>query len=92
MITMAKKEIAQIGMLIRPNGTRLPIIGLFSAVTPQRGRDFLMEVAGVYAVIETTIGAAIARQYSLENATPALLAVWRGVEARMKGQTNDAPN
>ncbi|MBU2793745.1 hypothetical protein [Acidithiobacillus thiooxidans] len=78
MISTAK-DASRLGMLIRPNGTRLlPITGLQS--------EGKISVTGVYVEFETTIGAAIAFGYSLEDATPALSEAWDNAAARRQAQ------
>lgn len=69
MIATAKKDASRLGTLIRPNGTRLPITGLQS--------DGVISVIGVYVEFETTIRAAIAFGYALEDAMSALSEAWR---------------
>jgi hypothetical protein len=69
MIATAKKDASRLGTLIRLNGTRLPIAGLQS--------DGVISVIGVYVEFETTIGAAIAFGYALEDAMSALSEAWR---------------
>ena len=64
MTETAKKDVVLFGTLVRPNGTRLPVTGLFP--------DGKISVMGVYVEFETTIGAAITSGYSLEDASPAL--------------------
>ena len=78
MISTAK-DASRLGTLIRPNGTRLPITGLQS--------EGKISVTGVYVEFETTIGAAIAFGYSLEDATPALSSeAWDNAAARRQAQ------
>ncbi|MHB1678802.1 MAG: hypothetical protein ACYCSS_14950 [Sulfuriferula sp.] len=78
MTATANKNASCLGTLIRPNGTRLPITGLLP--------DGKISVLGVYVEFETTIGAAIASGYSLENASPALSEAWDASAARRKAQ------
>lgn len=77
MIPTAKNA-SRLGMLIRPNSTRLPITGL-----QFEGK---ISVTGVYVEFETTIGAAITFGYSLEDATPALSEAWDNAAARRQAQ------
>ncbi|EGQ61085.1 hypothetical protein GGI1_04417 [Acidithiobacillus sp. GGI-221] len=68
------KSVSCIGTIVRPNGTRLPVIRLLPA-----GK---ISVMGIYVEFETTIGAAITSGYSLEDASPALSEAWDNAAAR----------
>ncbi|MBE7566359.1 hypothetical protein [Acidithiobacillus sp. HP-11] len=77
MISTAK-DASRLGTLIQPNGTRPPITGVQS--------EGKISVTGIYMEFETTIGAAIAFGYSLEDATPALSEAWDNAAARRQAQ------
>ena len=58
-----------LGMLIRPTGSRLPIL--------QMGTDDTIEVQGAYVTFETSISAALRSSgYRLEDATLELQDIW----------------
>ena len=57
-----------LGMLIRPTGSRLPIL--------QMGADGTIEVQGAYVTFETSIRAALRSGYRLEDATLELQDIW----------------
>ncbi|MGC9217311.1 hypothetical protein [Acidithiobacillus sp.] len=57
-----------LGILIRPTGSRLPILRM--------GVDGTIEVQGAYVTFETTIRAAIRSGYRLEDATLELQDFW----------------
>lgn len=77
MISTAK-DASRLGTHIQPNGTRPPITGVQS--------EGKISVTGIYMEFETTIGAAIAFGYSLEDATPALSEAWDNAAARRQAQ------
>jgi len=58
----------QIGILIRPNGTELPILHLYA--------DGTILVQGTYVQFETTIRTAIRSGYGLAMATADLQEAW----------------
>ena len=74
MIAAAKENAVCLGTLIRPNGTRLSVIGILP--------DGKISVRGAYVEFETTIGAAVTSGYSLEDASPALSEAWDNAVAR----------
>jgi hypothetical protein len=84
MIATAKKDASRLGTLIRLNGTRLPITGL--------QLNWEISVRGVYVDFETTIRAAIAFGYALEDAIPALIDAWDNATAWTRRWMIDAPN
>lgn len=57
-----------IGVLVRPNGERLPVLQI-------KNRE-IVEVQGTYVIFETHLRAAIRGKYRLEEATPELQALW----------------
>lgn len=57
-----------LGMLIRPTGSRLPIL--------QMRTDGTIEAQGAYVTFETSIGAALRSGYRLEDATLELQDIW----------------
>lgn len=63
-----------LGVLIRPNGTRLPIMRM--------GVDGTIEVQGAYVTFETTIQAAIKSGYELADATIDLREAWETARER----------
>lgn len=66
-----------IGKIVRPDGTRLPVRSLLT--------DGKILVVGTYLEFETTIGAAIAYGYTLEDASPELSEAWdKAVAKRQK--------
>ncbi len=65
-----------LGILIRSNGSRLPIMRM--------GVDGTIEVQGTYVTFETTIQAAIRSGcYELADATTDLREVWETARARI---------
>lgn len=77
MIQIAK-DASRLGILIRPNGTRLPITGLQS--------EGATSVTGIYLGFETAIGAIIAFGYSPEDSTPTPSEVWENAAGRYQAQ------
>lgn len=77
MIQIAK-DASRLGMLIPPNGTRLPITGLQSEGTTS--------VTGIYLGFETATGATIAFGYSPEDSTPTPSEVWENAAVRYQAQ------
>ena len=67
-----------LGMLIRPTGSRLPIL--------QMGTDGTIEVQGTYVTFETGIGAALRSGYRLEDATLELRKAWEMARERLNQQ------
>lgn len=79
----AKKGTPHLGTLIRPNGTRLPVTGILP--------DAKISVMGVYVEFETTLGAAIASGYSLEDASPVLSEAWDKAAASRQALLSGQP-
>ncbi len=64
-----------LGILIRLNGTRLPIMRM--------GVDGSIEVQGAYVTFETTIQTAIRSGYELADATTDLQEAWETARERI---------
>jgi hypothetical protein len=67
-----------LGILIRPNGTRLPIMRM--------GVDGTIEVQGAYVTFETSIQAAIKSGYELAAAAMDLREAWETARERLNQQ------
>lgn len=67
-----------LGILIRPTGSRLPIL--------QMRADGTIEVQGVYVTFETSIQAAVKSGYELDAATMDLREAWETARERFNQQ------
>lgn len=75
---MQPDSMQPLGMLIRPTGSRLPIL--------QMGADGTIEVQGAYVIFETSIQAALKSGYELDAATMDMREDWETARERSNQQ------